>query len=396
MRLLFVVDGRSPIALNWITYFVDQGHEVHMVSTYPSQPDLKLASLEIVPVALSEAAGSKPSGKSGGVGGLLRKFFPVETRTAMRQMLGPMTLPRAAGQLVAVESRVRPDLVHAMRIPYEGMLAAQAKRIHNVPPLLVSIWGNDFTLHATSSPLMGELTRRALDLADALHADCRRDIRLAQEWGFPAERPTVVLPGGGGIQLDVFYPPDEEPLQPVVVQPRGFRAYVTNEAFFQAIPLVLKKHPAARFLCPGMEIEAQARLWIQELGIESNVELLPFLPRAEMADLFRRAQVMVSPSTHDGTPNTLLEALACGCFPVAGDIESLREWITPGDNGLLANPNSPQALAEAISQALNDAGLRDRARPINLHQVQERAEYGRSMAAAEAFYQELVEKRASY
>ena len=41
-----------------------------------------------------------------------------------------------------------------------------------------------------------------------------------------------------------------------------------------------------------------------------------------MAALFRQAQVMLSITTHDGTPNTLLEGLASGCFPIAGDIES--------------------------------------------------------------------------
>lgn len=44
-----------------------------------------------------------------------------------------------------------------------------------------------------------------------------------------------------------------------------------------------------------------------------------------MAYLFRLADVTVSLSEDDGTPNTLLEAVACGCFPIAGDIESVRE-----------------------------------------------------------------------
>jgi len=45
MRLLFIADGRSPIALNWISHFVESGHEVHLVSTFPCQQKLDLASL---------------------------------------------------------------------------------------------------------------------------------------------------------------------------------------------------------------------------------------------------------------------------------------------------------------------------------------------------------------
>ena len=55
MRLLFVVDGRSPISMNWISYFVETGHEVHLASTFPCEPDLSLTSLTFIPVAFSGA-----------------------------------------------------------------------------------------------------------------------------------------------------------------------------------------------------------------------------------------------------------------------------------------------------------------------------------------------------
>jgi glycosyltransferase involved in cell wall biosynthesis len=113
-----------------------------------------------------------------------------------------------------------------------------------------------------------------------------------------------------------------------------------------------------------------------------------------MAELFRRAQVVVSPSTHDGTPNTVLEAMACGCLPVVGDIESLREWITPGVNGVLVEAGDPQALAEAIVQGLSQADFRQRAAAHNRRLVEARAEYCKCMQAAEMFYRSVVEQRA--
>ncbi|HEY4718004.1 MAG TPA: hypothetical protein VIH14_03230, partial [Anaerolineales bacterium] len=62
MRLLFVADGRSPTALNWIEFFTGGDHEIHLASTYPCQPELKLASLHMVPVAFSAAAGETGRG----------------------------------------------------------------------------------------------------------------------------------------------------------------------------------------------------------------------------------------------------------------------------------------------------------------------------------------------
>jgi hypothetical protein len=244
MRLLFVADGRSPIALNWLRYWVERGDEVYLVSTFPCQPDVALAGVYFVPVAFSslKTAATKPTR-----GVSFWGAAALNLRLRIRHWAGPLTLPGAARRLKRILDAVRPDLVHAMRIPYEGMLAALAGPN---APLLISVWGNDFTLHAPSTPLMGSFTRRAMQQTDALHADCQRDLRLATRWGFDASKAGIVLPGNGGIRRDVFYPPTHPPTLPLVINPRGFRNYVRNDTFFQSIPLVLRKVPQARYVCP--------------------------------------------------------------------------------------------------------------------------------------------------
>ena len=92
--------------------------------------------------------------------------------------------------------------------------------------------------------------------------------------------------------------------------------------------------------------ESQAIQWIKELKIEHAVQLNPPLSHAQMARCFSRRADRRFASIHDGTPNSLLEGMACGCFPVAGDLESIREWITHGQNGLLVDPNDPQSIAD--------------------------------------------------
>lgn len=393
LRLLFVADFRSPTARNWAGGIAAAGHEVHWVSTYPCEPpDFAPASLHILPLAFSETSAAV-SGASGGgwKGRLLRTIAPPALRTRLRQWFTPLGLPRAAQQLRALTEVIQPDVIHAMRIPYEGMLAAQAA----VPdvPLLVSIWGNDFTLHASSSRWMARLTRQTLARAAALHSDCRRDVRLAREWGFAPDKPSVVLPGGGGIDTSVFYPAPHMPSQPVVVNPRGLRAYVRNETFFAAIPLVLRQIPQARFVCPAMYGQPQAEAWVRKFGIQSAVDLLPNLTRLQMAEVFRAAQVVVSLTTHDGTPNSLLEALACGCYPVAGDLESIREWITPGINGELAAPANIPEVAEKITSALKNSEARAAARGIHQKMIAERAEQGAVRQQAQAFYALILGRR---
>lgn len=392
MKLLFVADGRSPIALNWMRWWIEKGHEVHLASTFACDPILGLVGLDLTPVAFSGAKSSSASGNKSASG--LWGARTLGLRQKIRQWAGPLTISRSAKRLREVIERVQPDLVHAMRIPYECMLAADAiAGLENPPALLVSVWGNDFTLHAPSSPMMRHYTEWTVSVADAIHADCRRDIRLARQWGFPTDRPTFVSPGNGGIRGDIFHPPLKPVSAPVVINPRGFRGYVRNDTFFQSIPKVLARRPDARFLCASMAGEPQALKWIDQLGIRASVELLPSLPHHEMAEIFRSAAVLVSPSTHDGTPNSLLEGMACGCFPVAGDLESIREWITPGVNGLLVDPSDPDSLADAILSALNQPDLRMKAAVENRRIISEQADYGQTMSRAEAFYTRLFQNK---
>lgn len=379
MRLLFVVDARSPIAMNWIRHFIERGDEVHIASTFPCTLDVSIESLEIIPVAFSsvQKASQRPGSASARTLGL---------RTKIRQWIGPLTVRRPAQKLRAFIEEVKPDLVHAMRIPYEGMVAADA---YTGVPLIVSIWGNDFTLHGPSTPLMRHYTRWTMQVADGLHADCHRDVRLGREWGFGVRRPSLVAPGNGGVRTDVFYPPEKLVEEVVILNPRGVRPYVRNDSFFKAIPLILKKYPNARFICTGMAGGPQVLQWIEELRIADSVELLDLVPPDQIADVYRRAQILVSPSVHDGTPNTLLEGMACGCLPAAGDLESIREWIMPGENGLLFDSNDPQSIAEALVHAIQNKNLREKAAGLNQEIIATRAEYKSNMAKAEEFYERI-------
>jgi len=356
--------------------------EIYIASTFACSVDFPIKRLEIIPVAFSsiKKSSQRPSSASSRT---------LSLRTAIRQWFGPLTVRRAAQRLRGFIEEVQPDLVHAMRIPYEGMISADA---YTGVPLVVSIWGNDFTLHAPSTPMMRHYTNWAMQVADAVHADCQRDIRLAKVWGFSEDKPHLVAPGNGGIRSDVFYPNAKPVEEPVILNPRGVRPYVRNDSFFKAIPLVLEKHPNAKFLCTGMEGESQAMEWAKDLNIEHAVELLPQVPNMEMANVYRRAQILVSPSIHDGTPNTLLEGMACGCFPVVGDLESIREWITPNENGLLFDSTNPQSLADSIIQGIENKNLRSKAAGINQDIISARAEYKSNMLKAEDFYNIVIRK----
>lgn len=97
---------------------------------------------------------------------------------------------------------------------------------------------------------------------------------------------------------------------PLIINPRGFRpGSVHQDVFFQSIPLILREVPEAHFICPGMRGQPQAEKWLRELGIDASVSLLPFLSQSDLWALYSTADVYISLSSHDGTPNSFLEAI---------------------------------------------------------------------------------------
>ncbi len=309
----------------------------------------------------------------------------------LRYYLGPISLPFYKRRFCSLVAAIQPDLVHALRIPFEGMLSVATP---DGIPLVVSTWGNDITLHAHGSFLMALLTRRVLNRADGLITDTKRDIQLGVQWGFRPGKPILTVPGSGGIRLEEIETvpgaeslPEELPDAPIIVNPRGQRpGSLRQDVFFQAIPLVLRIIPQAVFVCPSLQGDNESERLVDILGIRSNTKLWPRLSQTQLWKLFHASQIFVSPSIHDGTPNSMLETMACGCFPIVGDIESMHEWVQTGINGLLVDATNSHSIADAIVQAISQPALRTMAAKYNAELIIERAAYLPNMARVERFY----------
>lgn len=403
MKICFIVDGRSVIALNWIQYFIEQGHEIHIVSSFPCcEKRFPQASWYQVPIAFSKRVKliESPNSKTSSLNKVVIRYrsgFLEEIGRKMLYTVIPIDILRNRKKLKRILQDIQPDLVHAMRIPFEGIFAALTL-LNNPTPLLLSVWGNDFTLHANRFPTTSYFTKKAMRRADALLADCQRDITLASKYCFRKSKPSLFVPGSGGVNPKTFYPSKEDNSwrqklnisshTKVIFNPRGFRICVRSDTFFKSISYVLEQHPEVVFVVVAMAGNNIAESWQKKIG--NRLQILPKISQEKLASLFRISTIVTSISEHDGTPNSLLEAMASGAFPIAGDIASIREWIHHGFNGLLVDPSSPESLGNAISQALNDEQLRKKARHYNFDLIQEKAEYRRCMAKAEEFYQKLI------
>ena len=94
-----------------------------------------------------------------------------------------------------------------------------------------------------------------------------------------------------------------------------------------------------------------------------NVEILPFVERNELLGYYQRAKVYCQPSYAEGFPNSLCEAMLCGCVPVGTDVGGIPMAID--NTGYIVPYGDPRRLADAVLQALHSperAGERARER----------------------------------
>jgi GalNAc-alpha-(1->4)-GalNAc-alpha-(1->3)-diNAcBac-PP-undecaprenol alpha-1,4-N-acetyl-D-galactosaminyltransferase len=94
----------------------------------------------------------------------------------------------------------------------------------------------------------------------------------------------------------------------------------------------------------------------KEHGVLNRIDFLGF--RTDIVDLFQRASIFLLSSRTEGLPMVLIEAMSQGCAPVATDFKGrTKEIITSDKEGLLANPEDADKLAENISKLIDDPSL---------------------------------------
>lgn len=95
---------------------------------------------------------------------------------------------------------------------------------------------------------------------------------------------------------------------------------------------------------------------IEQLKINNNVRCLGMISRADKINLLRTCAIYVQPSHYEGFGLATAEAMGCGACVIVCDVGAVREVV--GDCGFYVPPGSPEELAKAIKQLLQDDGLR--------------------------------------
>ncbi|MDG0857591.1 TIGR03088 family PEP-CTERM/XrtA system glycosyltransferase [Roseateles puraquae] len=144
------------------------------------------------------------------------------------------------------------------------------------------------------------------------------------------------------------------------------------EAFLRLRELCPDAWPRLRLaMLGGGPLHAAAQERLTQAGAIAQA----WLPgdRKDVASLLPHVDVFALPSQAEGISNTLLEAMACGCAPVATAVGGNPELVDDGVNGLLVPSQDSAALATALARLVSDAALRERLAAASLARA--RAEF---------------------
>jgi glycosyltransferase involved in cell wall biosynthesis len=282
----------------------------------------------------------------------------------------------AMQQLRARQRTRRPDLVHTTL--FEADVIARIANLGTSIPIVTSLVNEAYGPEQLRNPQLRGWKVRAAQLMDAITA--RRVTRfhavssnVARVMGsrlhIPPSRIDVIPRGRDAEALGRRNPerrtkvrarlglaPDDVMLLSV-----GRHEYQKGiDLVIGALPAVRAKHATAKLFVAGREGNATTLLHTtaQAEGVADDVRFLGY--RADVPDLLCAADVFVLPSRWEGSPGSVIEAMALEVPIVASDIPAVREVAGSGDTALLAPPEDANALGEAIVAALDDPGSRTR------------------------------------
>lgn len=359
MKLCFIADSRSIHTQRWVAHFARKGDEVHLISYEPLEHPIAGVTEHVLPSVF---------------GNLYLSFWPRHIR------------------ILLLLRKIQPDLVHAHFIAKYGYHLLFLGKRHRI----ASAWGDDILILPKSSRLIFWYTRAVLRSADLIYA-VSEDIRnhIIQDFGIPEEK-TRHLPFG--VDLDMFPARDSSAAEGrreiVVFSNRGFLPVYGMETILSGFARAYEKNPGLRLVLKGEGPEKERlKVMAEERGLLKVVTFLSRTRYSDVPDDLRTSDIYVTDATSDGSPVSLLEAMATGLPCIASSVGGVPEWIQDGKNGLLVTPGDTEQLAEKILLLAASSRLRQELGREARTTVARRGDWSRLMRTAERDYETVAAGR---
>jgi len=122
---------------------------------------------------------------------------------------------------------------------------------------------------------------------------------------------------------------------------------------------VLQRHPETQMTIVGKgPLRSYLETRFEELGLRQFIKFLGVVAAAELAEILRKADVLVLPTRIEGFGLVIVEAMLCGVIPVVSKLRGITDQIVEnGKTGFLIEQNDIERFASAIDALLGNKDL---------------------------------------
>ena len=297
---------------------------------------------------------------------LVRQGIKVHDIELKRTGTNPLNDLKTVWRLYMLMRHIQPHVVlgYTIKPVIYGILSAW---LAGVPRRFALVTGLGYAFAAESRGLRSMirwvvqgLYRFALSHASKVFFQNPDDQELFRSLGLlPLGIPTCVV-NGSGVDVSAFaiVPLPSEPRFLLIARllgDKGVREYAL------AAQRIRSSYPAVRFLLVGWIDENPSAIAQAELDAWVKTGMLDFWGRlSDVRPAIEACSVYVLPSYREGTPRTVLEAMAMGRAVITTDAPGCRETVVEGVNGFLVPVKSVDALVEAMTRFITDPALATR------------------------------------
>lgn len=263
--------------------------------------------------------------------------------------------------LSALKSAGQTQVLHAYWT-LAGLVAITVKFFTAIP-VVINLWGSDILF--TKLPIIWYLLCKILNRADVIICESQHFADQLIAKGISRQLITV-LPNG--IDLEQFKPLDKMTLRkqlglpidrPIILAVGNLSERKGHKYLLAALPKILQSYGPVLVVIVG-EGEFRSAIELMITNLNPYVHLAGFQKGETIPHWLNAADIFVLPSLLEGTPNILLEAMACQLPVVATAVGGIGCVIEDGRNGIIIPPRSDTHLAEAVITLLQDSALRER------------------------------------
>lgn len=102
------------------------------------------------------------------------------------------------------------------------------------------------------------------------------------------------------------------------------------------------------------EIKAEAERVMQQAGIEKQVEFLGVVTGQRKLDLLKETDIFLLPTSYDGHPRSIIEAMAAGCPVISTPVGAIPDTVLDSKTGFIIEPGDLNALKEKINYLIQN------------------------------------------